>query len=69
MTATSQRDPELSVEGKTLKDIYKKLCRMLSVSGPRVLKVETEHGAVICTSLYDGDSFIKDKNGRMIYSS
>lgn len=68
MKATIQTTNEV-ITGKTLKDIKRQMDAMLSVDGPRGLTAITETGAEVHTELYDGQDYILDKNGRLIYSN
>lgn len=52
------------VTGKTVKECREKACAMLSVSGPRGLKFSAEDGSGFVVSLYDGQDYSWDKNGR-----
>ena len=60
--------------GETLTDrslagIYRQMCAMLSVGGPREMHARTAHGAEIICSLYDGRSSIISADGRVIFKS
>lgn len=68
MKATIKSTNEV-ITGKTLKDIKRQMSAMLKVDGPRGLTATTEAGAEIHAELYDGQDYILDKNGRMIYSN
>jgi predicted phosphoribosyltransferase len=54
---------------RTLTGIYRQMCAMLSVAGPRGLHARTAHGAEIICSLYEGHSSIISANGRVIFKS
>jgi hypothetical protein len=54
---------------RTLTGIYRQMCAMLSVAGPRGLHARTAHGAEIICSLYEGQSSIISANGRVIFKS
>ena len=54
---------------KTLTGIYRQMCAMLSVAGPRALRARTAHGAEIVCSLYEGQSSIISADGRVIFKS
>jgi hypothetical protein len=55
-----------TVNGKTLKDIRRKMNGMLKVEGPRGLTATTENGAEIHVELYDGQDYIRTANGKII---
>jgi hypothetical protein len=54
---------------RSLTGIYRQMCAMLSVGGPRALRARTAHGAEIICSLYEGQSSIISANGRVIFKS
>ena len=54
---------------RTLTGIYRQMCAMLDIAGPRALHARTAHGAEIICSLYDGQSSIISANGRVIFKS
>ena len=54
---------------KSLAGIYRQMCRMLSIGGPRGLHARTAQGAEIICSLYEGQSSIISANGRVIFKS
>lgn len=58
-----------SIEGKTLKDIKRKIQSKLSVGGKRGLTAKTETGAEIHVELYEGQDYIRAADGRLIYSN
>ena len=58
-----------TLTGRTLTEIYRQMCKMLSVGGPRALHARTAHGAEIICSLYEGQSSIISANGRVIFKS
>jgi len=65
MKATIRSTGE-TVSGKSLRDIQRKMMRMLRIDGPRGLTAKTEDGAEIHTELYDGQDYIKTASGRVI---
>jgi len=62
-------ESEETVKGETLSGIYKQMCAMLAVDGPRGLHARTEQGAEIICSLYEGQSSIISANGHVIFKS
>lgn len=58
-----------TLTGRTLAEIYRQMCAMLSVDGPRGLHARTTQGAEIVCSLYEGQSSIISANGRVIFKS
>ncbi len=54
---------------RTLSGIYRQMCAMLSVGGPRALRARTAHGAEVICSLYEGQSSIISADGRVIFKS
>lgn len=46
---------------------YQELCRRLDVSGPRALEATGPGATRIRASLYDGEDYIRDRAGRVIY--
>ena len=62
-------ESEETLNGKTLAGIYKQMCSMLAVGGPRGLHARTDQGAEIICSLYPGQSSIISVNGRVIFKS
>ena len=52
---------------RTLTGIYRQMCAMLDVGGPRALHARTAQGAEIICSLYEGQSAIISANGRVIF--
>jgi len=54
------------LEGRTLKEIKRKMDRMLEVDGPRGLTATVETGAVIHTELYVGQDYIRSADGKKI---
>jgi len=72
LTATIMDDGIATAEtvtGKTLIGIYKQMCAMLGVDGPRGMHARTAQGAEIICSLYEGQSSIISANGRVIFKS
>ena len=63
------RSLERTYTGKTLTDIYRQMGADLSVGGPRGLRAIVVGGGEIRCSLYDGESYIKDRRGRYIYKA
>lgn len=59
----------VTVEGKTLKELRKKLRMELAVDGPRGLFATVDSGAEIQVSLYEGEDFIRAADGRIIFST
>lgn len=58
-----------SYTGRTLLEIYRKMCRHLNVSGPRILYAEGDGKQRVQASMYENGSFIWDKRGREIHRS
>jgi hypothetical protein len=56
-----------SLRAKTLKELYKKACWLLNLSGRRSLYIVVSSGARMIVSLYEGASCIIDARGRVIY--
>ena len=72
ITATIMDDGIETAEtltGRTLADIYRQMCAMLSIAGPRGLHARTTQGAEIICSLYEGQSSIISANGRVLFKS
>ena len=57
------------VDGRTLRDILRLVRGLLRADGPRALTTTTKNGAVIHASLYDGEDYMLDAAGRLIYQS
>ena len=58
-----------TIEGKTLKDIRSELIRRMKVIDARGLTAKCETGAVVHVEMYDGQDYIKDASGRLIYTN
>lgn len=60
------------IEGRSLRDIWRKLCGKLSVSGPRTMTAAEAWGygnpvgRQVTASLYDGQDSIIDSKGRKL---
>jgi hypothetical protein len=57
------------ITGRSLTEIYRQMCAMLSVGGPRGMHARTAQGAEIICSLYEGQSSIISANGRVLFKS
>jgi hypothetical protein len=58
---------------QSLREIYKQVCRYLSIGGTRcidVFEAPSFNSAIrMSVSLYENESFIADKSGRIIYTA
>jgi hypothetical protein len=45
---------------------HTELCRRLGVGYPRALRATTQDGAEVVASLYDGEDYIRTRDGRVI---
>lgn len=50
-------------------EAYGKLCGELSIDGYRAIEAVADNGAIIRASLYEDESYIKNKNGVEIFKS
>ncbi len=66
MKATTTNGKE--IKGANLSEIAKKLGAELSIDGLRALTAKSETGSVIHVSLYDNESYIRSKNGKLLSS-
>jgi len=66
MKATIATPNGATITGKNLQDIKKQMNSMLSVSGPRGLTAITTTGTIIHVELYEGQDYIRTKDGRTI---
>jgi hypothetical protein len=55
-----------SINGKTLKEIKRKMGAMLKVEGPRALTAVTDTGAKIHVEIYEGQDYIRTAGGAYI---
>lgn len=55
-----------SFEAPTHQEAWRILAGRLSVGGPRGLVAITDDGAEIGASLYDGEDYIKSRDGRRV---
>lgn len=70
---TGDTDGFQKVTGKTWREIYQTMCRMLSVGGLRGIgayyRPNDEMEPNIYCSLYEGKSYIRSTDGKTIYSA
>lgn len=54
------------ISGKTLNEIRSKMNAMLKIEGPRGLTATTQNGTEIHVELYEGQDYIRTRNGKTI---